>query len=372
MAFNFSPPPFKQYIGTPYGVPISVCTPIDPKVGPKTVPITIDWSLYGASSNQDVAIAINLLQLGTPGQTLDRIRSVYIDNSFSPTPIYVFFPVTGFMVIAPPNSVVMSPVFDNDNQQLLIYANAFVDTEIPVTTIHVSNTPQNGYVLSTGTGSIVKNPSVVCSGNTNQPIVNGVTQTINNVPIGTADASRTVLLAINYYTNNGVRALSGVTINGNAATIIDQANASIGLSGLGIGTAIVSANIAAATTATVICTYSAALTAGATFMMNVDAFAAYNLTSPLVAYSHGAAAQNGAGLSVNLATTPPAGIAIASAQDGPNHIGTITGISNISSNTFNGVVFSRGYQTTTGAALNPSVTPIGGNAPLAIIAASFL
>lgn len=369
MALDINLPPVKNYIGTPYGAPISLCTPIDPAIGPKTVPLTIDWSLYGASSSNPVAVGVNLLQLGTSGKTLDRIRSVYIDNSFSPTPIYVFFPDTQFTVIAPPNSVVMAPVFVNDSQRMVIFANEFVDTEIPVTTIHVSNVPQAGFVLSTGS-NVVTSPAVVYAGNAFAASAASVTQTVPNVPIGPAVASRTVLLAISFEQGTSTAiALSAVTVNGIAATIIQQSNTTFGLGAVkAAGIALVSVNLPAGTVATVVCTYSAALVAGG--QVNVDAFAAYNLTSPLAAFSKNS---NAAGAvttrSTTLAATPAEGIQIAACIATTNPT-TIAGIDNATADVHSTITFSRGYADSTGPGITPSVTT-GVGCLMAIVAASF-
>lgn len=146
MSRNFAEIPAVPFIGQPYAQSIATCTPRDGK--PRTVKIAIDWSLYGVTGEtKEMGVSVNLLgqAVETP---LDKIRSVYIDNTFSPSPIFVFFPDTQFTLVAPAGAVVCAPVFTNV-QNALIFAQDFITGQIPKTTVHFSNVHLEGFFIPT-------------------------------------------------------------------------------------------------------------------------------------------------------------------------------------------------------------------------------
>lgn len=339
MAINFIPPAVQKYIGTPYGVPIGLCTPL--KSAPAVVPLTIDWSLYQAASNNPVAIEVDLTANKNPVNSLDTIRSIYIDNSFSFTPIYVIFPDTGFTVICPANSIVMSPVFNNLNQKIIVYANAFIDGQIPVTDIQLSNVPQNGYVIGTGTFTPpVSAPSVVFLEGADL-VGGGVTQTYPSQNIGSAATTRFIILVTYGTAGVGITA-SGVTLGGNAMSLLTRKSVSSG-SGRFADLAVWGLAVAAGTSLVPVVTYNTAPDINA-----IDIFAAYNLTNN--APSHTSNAQ-GPNPSAPL-TTDAAGIALGLVLDGTNKPASPTGIQNVSSSVYSSqLAVSRGYQQTGGAVL---------------------
>ncbi len=139
MAINFQAYPSSSYQGTLTGVNTAVCTP--PKSVPRVVPLYIDWLTYGASSSKpNVGINFDLTQNAT--NPLDQIRSVYIDNSSSPVPIYVVFPDTRYVVTAPPNSIAWYPAITNIFNGT-IYGTGFATGLIPKTTVMFSNIVQS-------------------------------------------------------------------------------------------------------------------------------------------------------------------------------------------------------------------------------------
>jgi hypothetical protein len=121
------------YIGTPYQRPIQICH------GGKVVPLYFDWNAYGASS---VKTSLNVLvSLRTPdvkAQLLQQIASVYIDNTNSFAPIYVYCPDTKYTAIAQPNSAGWYPLYTN-GLELWVIGQGFVSGQIPQTTIFVSD-----------------------------------------------------------------------------------------------------------------------------------------------------------------------------------------------------------------------------------------
>jgi len=130
-----------------YRQPVGLDTPKS-AMGPNSVRLDIDWSAapYLASTlNPVVAVEVDLL--GSAVQTpLDQIRSVYIDNSNSITPIYVQFPDTDFVIQCPPRSVAWQPVLTGQ-QKAIIMGVGFVSNLVPVSRIHFTNIDVAGYVV---------------------------------------------------------------------------------------------------------------------------------------------------------------------------------------------------------------------------------
>lgn len=133
--------------------PIRLCTPIDPAWGPKEVRIDIPWTQqpYSASnSNRNVGVSVNLAnqQVKTP---LEAVRFVKIDNSFNDVPVYLQFADTLDAVTCPANAVVGIPVMSNV-LDFKIYGTGFFTGRAPVTSIFLSNAPQDAYYIP-GTGA---------------------------------------------------------------------------------------------------------------------------------------------------------------------------------------------------------------------------
>lgn len=134
------------YSGKAYRFPIGLCAPIDRNMGPNSVRLTVDFSKYAINfNNPQVLINVNLL--GDAVQTpLDKIRSVYIDNTDGYTTVYVYFPDTQFAVVCPPHSVTMQPVMTN-GQQAQIYSAGFFFSLLPIVTVHFSNAVVSAYSI---------------------------------------------------------------------------------------------------------------------------------------------------------------------------------------------------------------------------------
>ena len=105
MSINFAGIPSAQYIGTPYALAMQIAG----KQG-YCSPLTFNWIAYGVNSAlPNLSVNVNL-QGNQVRQVLDKIRSVYIDNTGSSVPIYVQFPDTGFVVACQSYSAGWYPV----------------------------------------------------------------------------------------------------------------------------------------------------------------------------------------------------------------------------------------------------------------------
>lgn len=137
MSIDFGGIPTFNYKGTPYARPMQVGP-----AGKYVVPLTFNWITYGASDNfQNIAVNIDLSGSTTqqPRQLLDQIKSVYIDNSGNPVPIYVFFPDTQFTAVAQPYSAGWYPVFTNFFK-VLVVGLGFTTAQPAQTRVFLTNT----------------------------------------------------------------------------------------------------------------------------------------------------------------------------------------------------------------------------------------
>lgn len=220
-SFNVSP-----YIGAPFGQPIMLCQgQMGNNNSPKTVRIDIPWSVYGASSlNQEVGVSVNLQTQASVALALDAVRSIFIDNTFSPVPIFVQFPDTLFTVVCPPYAVVMSPVFSM-LQQFNVYAMGFALGQAPTTSVFLSNVDRQGFYVPTEIGgetptnpislALVDNYTTNYTGNF----------TIPSIDFGPVDIDRNIVLAISNYWENSAVNISAITIGGIVASQQVSANA---------------------------------------------------------------------------------------------------------------------------------------------------
>lgn len=125
-------------------------------------PISIDWTKYPASSaapNQN--IIVNLAGNGvTP--TIPNIRSIFIDNTNSNVPLYVFFPDTGHSVTCAPNAEGWFPVYTNGLIAWVI-GEGFVTGQIPVSLILFTNIfvqPFTNYELEQNVSLLKASPTI--------------------------------------------------------------------------------------------------------------------------------------------------------------------------------------------------------------------
>jgi len=230
MSQNFTAYPTLPYIGAPFGQPTNLHAPINAMdKQSKVVRLDIPWTAYGASPvNQNLGVSVNL-QAGQSGvtATLDAIRSVYIDNSFSPVPVFIQFPDTLYTVICPAFAVVMSPVF-TFVQQFSIYAQGFETGQAPTTSIFCSNTLHDGfYVPTTQSGAA---PVLPVTYALTDRYISGYTGnfTIPSINIGPADADRWIALMLSQAWQNSIVNISAVTIGGIAATQLAKQTANLG------------------------------------------------------------------------------------------------------------------------------------------------
>ena len=122
------------YIGVPYSTPIKLAG-----IAGIQVPLLFQWLSYGASTskpNINVLVDCDIANL----RSLDQIRSVYIDNLGSDTPIYVYFPDTGYTITAKPNSEGWYPAFTNA-KKIWVIGLGFLTGDIPSSYVILCNIP---------------------------------------------------------------------------------------------------------------------------------------------------------------------------------------------------------------------------------------
>lgn len=104
------------------------------------LPISIDWSDYGASTtNNQIKVVVSMQAAASNKVAADfSIKSIYIDNLGSTIPIYVYFPDTGFTVVAAPYTATWYPVVTS---QLVaeVIGLGFVTGSIPTTKLFFAN-----------------------------------------------------------------------------------------------------------------------------------------------------------------------------------------------------------------------------------------
>lgn len=102
------------------------------------IPVNINWSNYNASTNAPNQNVIVNLQGNAAQAAIANIRSVYVDNTNSNVPIYVFFPDTGQAITCAPNAEGWFPVFTNGLIAWII-GEGFVTNQIPTTLVLFTN-----------------------------------------------------------------------------------------------------------------------------------------------------------------------------------------------------------------------------------------
>lgn len=139
----------RSFIGFGQSPYIGVLQPFPNHLVPGSfiIPAFLNWLSYGASSAKP---NVNVLTDMTQAPRLKdswKIRSVYIDNLNSNVPIYVFFPDSGFAVVAPPNSTDWYPAFTNGRTAWII-GEGFATGAIPSTLIYFSDALMIPYSIS--------------------------------------------------------------------------------------------------------------------------------------------------------------------------------------------------------------------------------
>lgn len=221
MALNFQSFPQANFVGSPYGQPITTGTkPILP-TGPQVLKIAINWTEYGASAAvQQLGVFVNLQAQGqTTAAALDAVRSVYIDNTYVGVPVYVQFPDTLFTIVCPAYSVVMSPVFTNV-QQFTIFGDGFQDGVAPLTNLFFSNVDRPGFYVPASLTGIPTAPVILRYLSTVSQNISG-NLNIASVDIGEEDTDRLIVCVAQYITNNfspNTRAITNIVMGGAVTT----------------------------------------------------------------------------------------------------------------------------------------------------------
>jgi len=102
----------------------------------QSVPLVIPWALY-STSTFNIGVQVNLGGQGLQN-SLQQIRSVYIDNMKSSCPVYILFPDTGYVVVAKENSAGWFPVYTNQ-YNFSIIALGIDPNNIPITKVLITN-----------------------------------------------------------------------------------------------------------------------------------------------------------------------------------------------------------------------------------------
>lgn len=82
---------------------------------PASILAQFDWAgdYFAGNANPDVNVLCSMQGGGNTLNSIDIIRSVKIDNTGNPFPVYVYFIDTTDTIVAPPNTVVWEPVVTN-------------------------------------------------------------------------------------------------------------------------------------------------------------------------------------------------------------------------------------------------------------------
>lgn len=142
MSFDPTTYPLGRYSGTPNFATLAqdAVQDIHPLMGKRCVPLKINWLVQFTALNSapDILIPIQLTGGNNQGGLLDKIRAVKIDNTNSGVPITVYFPDTGDLIVAAPDSVVQGPVVTNGATCYIVAQNLNAGN-LPVTSIFLYN-----------------------------------------------------------------------------------------------------------------------------------------------------------------------------------------------------------------------------------------
>jgi len=194
---------------------------------PRSLGALINWATYGAGASVNVGVLINLQNLG-PGSNIDNIRSVRIDNTGNPVPVYVVFPDSGFIVTCPPNAVFRESVV-TQGLQCFVYGEGFTVGQIGQTGIFFSNIflapifdPEISQSLDLWKASASVNPGVSIYG-TNYGVPCLADQTVEmslDLNSGAQGSSLPALTSGFYYLNALFVTLKGAVHNTAARRVI--------------------------------------------------------------------------------------------------------------------------------------------------------
>lgn len=127
-----------RYNGIPQAMPTGLCVPSTQ--APKSVTLQLDWIVYWAQTGRPTELGVEIDLAGqTPeGFKLDKVRSIKIDNTFSTSPMYAYFPDTQDVISCPPQTVVTLPVNTNA-QKVFIFAQNLTAGFLPYTIVWLFN-----------------------------------------------------------------------------------------------------------------------------------------------------------------------------------------------------------------------------------------
>lgn len=133
------------YLGPLFSQPINLG--VKELATPTMIAAVIPWANYATlATTANVGVFCNM-ELQANVNKLNRIQSVFIDNTDNDQPVYVQFQDTGFTASCAPNSVIWQPVIT----KLLaanIYCEGFTGAESPTTTVFFLNISTNPFTNS--------------------------------------------------------------------------------------------------------------------------------------------------------------------------------------------------------------------------------
>jgi len=285
--------PTANLLGKPTGFPVSLHNkPVTP---PSAATFVIDWNSYGVGYMLPT-LGVKLLITPTQQQNvagLDAIRSVKIDNSYCPVPVFLLFPDTGDVITCPPFGIVQSTVLTNAFTAVL-YGDGFYDGRPPETTVEFFNGILDAIYIP---GTLLDAVDVRYVNSQNIAFAANVVATFAAAPIVIApSATRLVAVTIAALASAaGAPNLNALTINGVPALIAGQ----ISTTGTGgpatvINLALAYALVPTGNTIQVIGTYSQTMKAA-----QMTAFSIVNYTNVLPVFD----SAQGAGVAADSSLT---------------------------------------------------------------------
>jgi len=216
-----------QWIGTVNGLPTTLCGQ-----NGRVVLVNIDWSVYNLGNGESLGLEVDMSGIA-PTNQLDLIRSVYIDNIASPTPMYVYFPDTGFTVVCKPYTATWAPVVTNA-RKATVYGIGFTTQQIPLVNVFFTNIFMPLAYQELGPNFTATPPSITYVG-TAVSVSDAGSYAFNTFAIGAAAANRRILVGVvgarvrqmGDFTSdaNSPASISAFNINGGPETIIEQIQA---------------------------------------------------------------------------------------------------------------------------------------------------
>lgn len=208
--------PKAGFPGALHRAPVGLRTPIEKDYSPGAVRFQIDWESLGAGSSVPaLGVDIDLLAQAVQAP-LDKIRAIFIDNTFSNASIYIWFADTQYPIVCPPNATILAPVFSG-LQEFTVYGEGFYDNEVPTTEIICSNVEKEGLFIQGDprTRFVRAGPTDYRSeveGAVSNP------QVYNDLEIGAAVDNR-VIAIMGFFQDNNPLTISALTLDGAAMTM---------------------------------------------------------------------------------------------------------------------------------------------------------